>query len=506
MSEKVYTDEAVPPRASLARIAPQGEAVPARYRKLIDFSLSNEARGLSRADLFYCQARIGEAIEEHEFFDEPFAEYFPVYADMSLRQLRTYFGFRTAVRQGRVRRVTVSYAFVYLYELINGIGFTDPEEGLKKFADFVGAWRRAGGDSVLERYARRWLRDFALFWNAPSGIRGQGTEPGTPAALAFGLADCFEGSLMGDESIVSALAFWAGASAGKTAFWRKHEALCRRVAADAWRLAAKRAGREELLKVTGLWLRRSAELFPRALVASSLRAPDHSIRISDAERFEMKDGQGVFVEYFPKKGRVPEIANFLRACENAARRLEGERELRAAGGGPEFLFRAAADARLAIARERREAANPVSRINLGALSGIRRDADETAAKLTVPGADDEEDFGAVMPPEPEPAPAEPPAAEPAFSAQKPVAEPGAESAAAGEAPQLSDEDRALAAAILAGEDPAAHLRPGETLSLAVNRLNEALFDVFGDAVFEMRGAAPAAVEDYAADLKELLGL
>lgn len=496
MSEKVYTDEAVPPRASLARIAPEGEAVPERYRALVAFALSEEARGLPRAELFYRQAGIGETIEEEGFFAEPFAEYFPVYADMSLLQLRTYFSFRTAVRRGEVRRVTVSYAFVYLYELINGIGFSDPEDGLRKFSDFVGAWKRAGGDSVLERYARRWQKDFALFWNAPSGIREERPAAGTPSALAFGLADCFEGSLMSGESIVAALAFWAGAAAGRSAFWRKHEALCRRIAADAWRLAAARAGRDELLKLTGLWLRRSAELFPRALVSSALRVPDHSIRLSDGERFEMTGGQGAFAEYFPKKGRVPAIADFLRACENAARSLEGERALRLAGAAPDYLLRAAADAGKLVARERREAANPVAGINLGALAGIRRDADETALKLTVPGADDEA-FEPWMPPD----------AGDAIPAQPVGSGSGSDAAPdAGGRSLLSDEDRALAAAILSGADAASLLRPGETPALAADRLNKALFDAFGDAVFEMRGGTPAAVEDYAGDLKALLGL
>ena len=67
---------------------------------------------------------------------EPFSCYYPNYQQMTYRQLRTYFTWRTKVRQGNIANTSLSYAFVYIYELINQIGVSSPEEGLERLLWF----------------------------------------------------------------------------------------------------------------------------------------------------------------------------------------------------------------------------------------------------------------------------------------------------------------------------------------------------------------------------------
>ncbi len=55
-------------------------------------------------------------------YEGEFKSYFPTYESMTNPQLRGYFTWRTHVRGGTVERTSTSFAYVYLYELINGIG------------------------------------------------------------------------------------------------------------------------------------------------------------------------------------------------------------------------------------------------------------------------------------------------------------------------------------------------------------------------------------------------
>ena len=56
----------------------------------------------------------------------------PAYHDLTLTQLRKYFTWRTAVRKGDVKFIDLPFAYLYLNELLCGIGADSPAESLKK--------------------------------------------------------------------------------------------------------------------------------------------------------------------------------------------------------------------------------------------------------------------------------------------------------------------------------------------------------------------------------------
>lgn len=61
----------------------------------------------------------------------PFKSYWPTYGHMTGTQSRWYFYWRNEVRQGRYLKTDLSYIFLHVYELINGVGWTDPNDGYK---------------------------------------------------------------------------------------------------------------------------------------------------------------------------------------------------------------------------------------------------------------------------------------------------------------------------------------------------------------------------------------
>lgn len=64
----------------------------------------------------------------------PFKSYWPTYGHMTGAQSRWYFFWRDEVRQGRYPKTDLSYIFLHVYELINGVGWIQPQDGYRQLA------------------------------------------------------------------------------------------------------------------------------------------------------------------------------------------------------------------------------------------------------------------------------------------------------------------------------------------------------------------------------------
>lgn len=139
--------------------------LPDRYREMRAISRWQEGephgRWITEAELFWRQGMLMADFEDDCPYHGTFKAYFPTYADMSDRQLRGYFTWRTAVRQGDIQETSLSFAFVYLYELLNGIGVSDPADGFLKLKSFWEAYREFAPE--IDRYVPIWLRDYVVY-------------------------------------------------------------------------------------------------------------------------------------------------------------------------------------------------------------------------------------------------------------------------------------------------------------------------------------------------------
>ncbi len=95
----------------------------------------------------------------------PMTQYYPSYELMGYEQLRTYFTWRTKVRSGNIERTSLSYAFLYIYELLNNIGVRDPADGLDSLMSFWQTFREY--DDSIDKYVIRWLRDYHVYYELP---------------------------------------------------------------------------------------------------------------------------------------------------------------------------------------------------------------------------------------------------------------------------------------------------------------------------------------------------
>lgn len=125
-------------------------------------SFFNERTRFDNARVFYNQAQFMSDFEDSYEEQAAFSAYFPHYQMMGYEQLRTYFTWRTRVRRGEIGKTSLSYAFLYMYELLNNIGVRDPKEGLDRLCDFWRAFRAF--DASIDKYFYRWLKDYYIYY------------------------------------------------------------------------------------------------------------------------------------------------------------------------------------------------------------------------------------------------------------------------------------------------------------------------------------------------------
>ncbi|MDR0220802.1 MAG: TerB N-terminal domain-containing protein [Lachnospiraceae bacterium] len=153
------------------------------YNRFFDRRVQHE-----NAAIFYKQALFMKDFTDDYNKTTPFSQYFPNYQMMGYEQLRTYFTWRAQVRKGDVSDTSLSYAFLYIYELLANIGVDNPQEGLRQLLEF---WRAfTVFNSSIDRYVIRWLKDYHIYYNiAPSFndfVRAQGLEKHYPQTVAAG--------------------------------------------------------------------------------------------------------------------------------------------------------------------------------------------------------------------------------------------------------------------------------------------------------------------------------
>lgn len=134
------------------------------YSRFFDRRVQNDS-----AVIFYQQGLFMKDFTDDYTGNTQFSKYFPYYQMMGYEQLRTYFTWRTGVRQGNVADTSLSYAFLYIYELLSHIGADDAQDGLYKLMFFWKAFRVH--DKSIDKYVPRWLKDYHVYYSLPHSFK-----------------------------------------------------------------------------------------------------------------------------------------------------------------------------------------------------------------------------------------------------------------------------------------------------------------------------------------------
>ncbi|MNM17903.1 hypothetical protein D3C81_281850 [compost metagenome] len=116
-----------------------------------------------------------ERAKELVSYTEPAAEftnfksYWPTYGHMTATQSKWYFYWRNEVRHGRYPETDLSYIFLHVYELINGVGWETPQDGYEQLSALWEAYRSSF--KRLDHYLGGWIADFAFVHKLDISLR-----------------------------------------------------------------------------------------------------------------------------------------------------------------------------------------------------------------------------------------------------------------------------------------------------------------------------------------------
>lgn len=469
-NEKLYRDEPLIFTASQMK-----SYTPPEYVAMQKIATDRKGIYMTTAQLFYRQGKLMENFCDS--FDRPVSSnrHFPTYRDLTPTQLRTYFTWRTAVRKGEIKETALTYAFLYIYELINLIGAKNAEDGFLKLKDFSEKYSQL--DIRIKPYTDLWLTDFAAYYCLPESLTQRLTGLKNDTALM---------KLMNyknetPEAVLEALDCFSSYCLENSAFYKKHPA---ETAGTVYRLFyglaeyyENKEGGDIFIRLFAKPVRERYYMFRSAVFFEKRPHPDCEYKINDIFSYSCKNGEWTVTRFFPIKDKAGKIGELLKATDYYLRKQYGHKS---SLKKPELsslfeeMIKKAVDEQY---REGLERKKPVISIDISKLQGIRDTADITRDKLIV-----EEE------PE-EPAVPEIPIEQPRDSGI------------------LKNPLKEIMIALLKGENADKEARKnGIMLSVAVEEINETLFEDFGDTVIEFDGDTPIIIEDYENELKGMFNI
>ena len=480
--EKVFSDEAITPKKE-----PPRERLPSLLRTARSLEGGPQSSWQSREAIFLKQAKLLASYEDDYEFSGQVTRYYPTYQALTDQELRGYFSWRTRVRRGDIRKTSLSFAFLYIYELINQVGVEDPLEGYQKLIHFRVVYG-ALDDSILP-YLKRWMTDYVVYYDLP------------PALLADSPQVQLDGSIavlerMAEESpaaIMEALKQLPLKWLNRSKFYQNHTQdmdtvivrVLRRIAAHYDSRCKKGFVEQYVASIQKdlTWL------FEAAVFCNPLKRRNYEYSLDERCVYRCLNGRWMVEKYFFQSRKCAKLDDILKTVDRKMREHFDPKHPIKSQLETKWILKIIDEEIQALLAERKAAEAKKITIDRSRLAKIRRDAAITQEKLIVEEELEEEE------PAPPPAPAEP--APTAAAAEAP-----------GQAPAdmppespLNDAEYRLLQAILYGKDRSWVRAEGYIMSVLLDSINEKLYDVFQDAVLDDAGAP---LEDYIDELKEMV--
>lgn len=558
-SNKIYADEPI-----LKTGRQMQNFLPDQYRKMREISRWQDdpkggaGRWLSEAELFYRQGLLMADFEDDCPYNGTFKSYFPTYNAMSDRQLRGYFTWRAQVRRGNIEETSTSFAFLYLYELICGIGVDDPLDGFDKIKAFWDAYRAF--EPGIDRFARVWLQDYAAFHgldpkllhdsktvafdNALIELRRAARDlvpASAPSAQAPKRRKTSEPTLplppdeAREERLMAAINALSTYNLNNSRLDRSHHRDLRHVACAVYvRMARYYDTHRKTGIVASLFGEETAmpyTMFASAVFFAPERHEDCEYRLDPIHIYRCQNGFWECMRIHGSRQKSSKLGEMMRACDQRLRLALDPAHPLKEEKVPKYLAKIIDDE--IVAWLSWDAAHQPIKIDidLSQLGHIRSAAAQTREALLI---DEEREDNALEDAE---------ATGPGKSEARPMTEAIVEPVAApmeqdeDDEPTISTEQFGVVAPLLAPAPTPATAAPADITSalapaaedylralleqnaaqaasavekskqsedMLVDSINETLFDLVGDTVIEFGAAGPQIIEDYEADVRGYL--
>ena len=438
---------------------------------------------------FYRQGVFMQDYEDDAPWMGEFLWYFPTYQDLTNRQLRGYFSWRTSARKGEFRPIPASAAYLYVYELLNGIGTASPSESLEKLRAFEAGFLDSGvGDRRMRKNLHRWMLDFAVIHHLPpEEVLKEISSDTLRKDIALAALQAPEDHT--DEEVFSALNLFSKEKLAKSPVVLKHEAEGRQLFCRAWRagVAGYYRGEKNLFAVC-FGEMSAYRWYPLANAVYYWRQkPEDSVyALTACRRYSCRRGVWTLEKYESLNFSKDLLQAFLHACDRKFRRYFKTGHYLPANEREVWAEPFAEEAIAADMAAKREAARPKISIDLSGLDRSRADALLTRDSLLT------EEERKELEAEEIPAPV-------ASSDENP------ELFSDREQLPLDEVQTQVLRSLLQGGNPGELIRSAHrTTALIADEINEALFDLIGDTVVSCEEEKLSLIEDYREDMEHLL--
>ena len=427
----------------------------------------------SRESIFIKQGKLLAGYEDDYVYNRRVTHYFPTYQSLTDPELRGYFSWRTKLRRGNLQKTSLTYAFLYIYELLNQIGVTDPMDGYRKLTEFRDAYG-ALDDGILP-YLNLWLMDYVVYYNLDADLLAD--DPQVRFNRGIAVLDSIQSR--GDEEVIRAVKQLSPKWLERSKFYREYREDCDTVIVRVLRRMSAhynaRCKKTMVEQYFGSFSQYRVILFDAAVFHERQVEGNRQYTVDENYIYRCRNGLWSVQKYNCLPHSNGKLGDVLKAIDGVMRECYGYGRPIQYKLDTKWILKIIQEEARNLLAEKKAAEEKKITIDYSRLARIRSDAAVTRDRLMVEEEAEEET---------------PPAQTPA-TADEPE-----------DTPLTKDEYRLLQS-LLYGRDYGWVRSSGLMLSVLVDGINDKLYDTFSDSVL-LGDDPPELIEDYIADLKEMI--
>lgn len=470
--DKVYKDEPIIRTASQL-IKP---ATPSKIKEMKGIAFTPEAYWKTSAWLFYTQGKFMEDYEDDFTYTEDLVKYYPCYRDLSTEQLRGYFSWRTKVRKNIIEKAPLPFVYIYIYELVNCIGYDSPLDCYNTLKEFLDKYSMI--DASIKKYTDTWLLDFIVYYDLDPALANELED----IKYDYFLLTLIHWEEKEPSEIFNAISELSSYQIKKSLIYISNskdiEAIIVRCFISLSRFFKEKRKNSLFYKMFGNMVECSYHMFSSAIFydRNSLRNCEYTI--NEIHSYTCKSGKWQCKKYYGNRGRNGHLGDLIKAIDSLVREhIDFKHKISFSGISKSSVKLIIAEIEKYYAEKQRKEAVKIE-INLSKLGDIRRSSDIIREKLIVEEDHEEEVIETIT-----------------ETNQTDVID---------DTPLDRDEYIFMQALLYGRDYKKAASEHGKMVSILADSINEKLFDSFGDTVIEFSGDTPVIIEDYSDELKTMI--
>lgn len=453
--------------------------VPIEIKKMIksyQYSLPGAVR---REQNFYLQGKLMASYEDSYKGKQSFLRYYPTYHDLTIGQARTYFTWRTKIRQNIYEKISDSYAYIYLYELLNGIGIKNAQEGLDNLIAFNKNYAQKFSPD-MGAYLERWIRDYIIFYNINRANNAFFVKEQTKDKK-------YEQLLYPDQfsshEVAERLMKLSSYKISNCPLYKNNIEKFEQLLVLIWQkiLDLRNEGFDFFTSYIAYKNQMTIQLFSAAVFNHQIKPKTNSYEIDQIRKYFYDQEKNTWYceSYWGLTSQKSIMGNFLHEVDREIRlSFDLGRNLKPRKIEKHYL-KAIRDGIKEYQIEEQKLKQPKIEFNLSQLSTIREDAAGTRDSLLT-----EEELQAEQ--------------EEKEQFEEAIVDNEQENYG------LSSEEKTTMILLLKGKDLNKYLKEQHLMvAVIIDNINEKLFDEFGDNVIEFINDVPTVIEDYQEDLEDM---